>query len=97
MRAIHGWICKVGFDYELGEAADGERIYPSLEDLRERCKCINEDEHRPVEVVTMSKEDFDDLVAKAGINLETIRGSNIGPIFWTKEQGLLKDASGVAE
>jgi len=93
MRAIHGWICKVGFDYELGEAADGERIYPSFEDLRERSKCIDENDHRPVEVVTMSVEDFDELVARAGIDPKSIRGSNISPAIWTKEQGLLKTVS----
>jgi hypothetical protein len=96
MRAVHGWMCKVGFDYDLGEAADGTRIYPSLEDLRERLQCVNEKEHRPVEVVTMSREDFDELVAKAGIDPATIRGSNIGEVIWTKEQEPLKNAAGVA-
>lgn len=76
MRAVHGWMCEVSFDYNLGEAADGEKIYPSPEDMREH-EYVNETDYRPIEVVTMAKADFDELVAKAGIDPATIRSSNI--------------------
>jgi len=89
MRAIPGWMCAVDFVYELGEAADGNKIYPSEEDLRKYHDCVD---HCGIEeVVTLSKKDFLELVTKAGIDFESIRQSNIGPVMWTKEQGLLKN------
>jgi|FreactcultureFD7_1027221.scaffolds.fasta_scaffold44156_1 hypothetical protein len=89
MRAVPGWMCAIDFSYELGEALGGNTIYPSLEDLRKHHECL--DFCGFEEVVTMSKEDFIELVAKAGIDPKTIRGSsNIGPLIWTKKQGLLK-------
>jgi hypothetical protein len=93
MRAVHGWMCAIDFDYDLGEAADGTRIFPSEEELHEYRKCTtgSDKDHQGVEVVTMSKADFEELVAKAGIDSATIRGSNIGPVTWTKEDGLLKN------
>jgi hypothetical protein len=82
-------MCAIDFSYELGEALGGNTIYPSLEDLRKHHECL--DFCGFEEVVTMSKEDFIELVAKAGIDPKTIRGSsNIGPLIWTKKQGLLK-------
>jgi hypothetical protein len=38
----------------------------------------------------MSKADFNELVIKAGIDPQTIRSSNIGPVIWTKEQIVLE-------
>jgi hypothetical protein len=85
-------MCAVDFDYELGGAADGATIYPSEEELHEYRKCTagSDRDHQGVEVVTMSKEDFTELVKKAGIDPAIIRGSNISPAIWSKEKGLLK-------
>jgi hypothetical protein len=95
MRAIPGWMCAVDFQHELGEALGGNTIYPSEKDLRKRRVCVNSENEEdkfcyPVEVVTMSKEDFDRLVALSGIDPRGITSSNIGPAIWTKEEGLLK-------
>ena len=88
MRAVPGWMCAIDFSCELGEALGGNTIYPSLEDLQKNHECL---EHCGFEeVVTLSKEDFKELVAKAGIDPQTIHGSNTGQVFWTKELGLLK-------
>ena len=88
MRAVPGWMCAIDFSCELGEASGGNTIYPSLEDLRKNHECLDHCGYE--EVVTLSKEDFKDLVAKAGIDPQTIHGSNTGQVFWTKELGLLK-------
>jgi hypothetical protein len=88
MRAVPGWMCAIDFSCELGEALGGNTIYPSLEDLRKHHECL--DSCGFEEVVTVSKEDFIEMVAKAGIDPKTIRSSNIGPVLWNKEQGLLK-------
>ena len=92
MRAVLGWMCAVDFDYELGEAADGTTIFASVEDLHKyrRCTAIGVEDHRGVEVVTMSKKDFTDLVKRSGIDPTTISDSNIGPVIWSKERGFLK-------
>jgi hypothetical protein len=92
MRAVPGWMCKVDFDYELGEALGGTTLFSSKEDLNRCRKCTagKDKDHRPVEVVTMSKEDFARLVALSGIDPRGIVTSNVGPAIWTKEEGLLK-------
>lgn len=95
MRAIPGWMCGVDFSCELGEANGGNTIYPSEENLRANRTCVNSSAEEdkmcyPVEVVTMSKEDFLELVEKAGIDPSAIRSSNWGPSVWTKEQGLIQ-------
>lgn len=86
MRAVHGWMCYTDFSCELGEASGGTSIYASEEDLRECRECVNCGDKwcSPTEVVTVSKEDFLALVEKSGIDPATIRGSNVGPVFWTK-------------
>ena len=38
-----GFMCKVDFDHELGDAAGGIRVYPSVEDLQRCKKCCQED------------------------------------------------------
>jgi hypothetical protein len=92
MRAVPGWMCKVDFDYELGEALGGTTLFSSKEDLNRCRKCTagKDKDHRPVEVVTMSKEDFLELVEKSGIDPASIYASNIGQVFWTKEEGFVK-------
>ena len=92
MRAIPGWMCAIDFECELGEAMGGTTIFASEDDLHEcrKCTSMGSKEHRGVEVVTMSKEDFKELVEKSGIDPATIRASNIGPVIWRKEQGGVK-------
>ncbi len=38
----YGYMCKTDFDYELGEAMYGTKIYPSEEDLRRNYSCVEE-------------------------------------------------------
>ena len=37
----YGYMCKTDWDYELGEALGGNSIYPSIEDLKKRRKCVS--------------------------------------------------------
>lgn len=39
-RIVSGYMCKVDWEYELGEACGGTKIYPDLEDIKENCKCV---------------------------------------------------------
>jgi len=86
MRAVCGWMCAVDFDYELGEASGGATIFSSEKDLHEHRRCTTAEDaaHKGVEVVTLSKEDFNVLVEKSGIDPMTIRASNLGPVVWSK-------------
>ena len=79
MHAIPGWMCGVDFSCELGEANGGNTVYPSEENLRANRKCVNSGDEWccPVEVVTMSKVDFLELVEKAGVDLRQL-GQAIG-------------------
>ena len=36
------YMCKIDFDYELGNAAGGNTVYPSLKDLKKNHKCWKE-------------------------------------------------------
>lgn len=38
-RSIVGYMCKTDFDYELGEATDGNKIFPSVAELKMFNKC----------------------------------------------------------
>ena len=42
MEDRYGYMRKVDFDYEVGEALGGNKIYPSLEDLKENHTCWEE-------------------------------------------------------
>ena len=42
MEDRYGYMCKVDFDYVVGEALGGIKIYPSLEDLKENHTCWEE-------------------------------------------------------
>lgn len=37
-----GYMCKVDFDEELGNAAGGNTVYPTIEDLREHRGCVKD-------------------------------------------------------
>ena len=34
------YMCKTDFDYELGYASGGNRVYASVEDLKYYCPCV---------------------------------------------------------
>lgn len=34
------YMCKTDFDLELGDACDGARVFPSIEDLKMYCPCV---------------------------------------------------------
>lgn len=36
----YGYMCKVDFDWELGEALGGTTIYPSIDDLKSKRPCV---------------------------------------------------------
>ena len=42
MNEEYGYMCKVDWDWEIGAALGGNKIYPSLEDLKENHKCWEE-------------------------------------------------------
>ena len=99
-RIVPGWMCSVDWTYELGEASGGTAVFSSKEDLLDGRKCINEITnskknigHHPQEVVVLSKNDFEDLIYKYNIDLENFYSSNIGPIIWSKEKGLLNNVN----
>ncbi len=35
LRKVRGFMCTIDWDYELGEALGGNRIYPSVRDLKD--------------------------------------------------------------
>lgn len=39
LSEIIGYMCKTDFDYELGNASGGNRVFPSIEDAKEYLKC----------------------------------------------------------
>ena len=39
---IRGFMDRVDWDYELGEACGGSRVYPSVNDLRENETCVDQ-------------------------------------------------------
>lgn len=41
-KSVLGFMCRTDFDHELGEAADGVRVYPSAATLREHRPCVTE-------------------------------------------------------
>ena len=38
-RGVVGFMCKTDWEFEIGQACGGNRIYPSVEDMKECCKC----------------------------------------------------------
>lgn len=56
-----GYMCKVAFDWELGEALGGVTIYPSIKDLKKQVKCWKQCGIQKVLVISLSvvvKENF---------------------------------------
>jgi hypothetical protein len=86
--AIPGWMCQVDFTCELG-MAECATIFSSEETLKRRRQCV--DSCGVSEVVTMSKADYEKLLTmiKPDSGIE-ILDSHLGPVIWTKEEGLLE-------
>ena len=40
--SVIGYMCKVDYECELGAAAGGKVVYPTVEDLKERRSCVDE-------------------------------------------------------
>ena len=40
--SVIGYMCKVDYECELGAAAGGNVVYPIVEDLKERRRCVDE-------------------------------------------------------
>lgn len=38
---VYGYMCNTDWEYELGMASDGNRVFPSIEDLREHYNCVD--------------------------------------------------------
>ena len=38
--SVIGYMCKVDYELELGAASGGNVVYPSINDLKERRKCV---------------------------------------------------------
>jgi len=67
-RTVIGYMDKVDFDHELGEAIDGNKVFPSVEALRKYKPCcrscgIVEVEVRLKEVI--QDTDFSENISKA--------------------------------
>lgn len=41
-RSVKGFMCGVDWDFEIGHAADGNRVYPSISALKKYSKCWTE-------------------------------------------------------
>ena len=36
-----GYMCSVDFDHELGQACDGNKVFPTIDTLKEQMECVN--------------------------------------------------------
>jgi hypothetical protein len=41
-RTVTGYMCKVDWDFEIGNASDGNKVFPSVANLKEHLKCTDE-------------------------------------------------------
>lgn len=84
-RAIFGWMCAVDFDCEMGMASGGTTVYASEQELRRTRVCVHE--CGVATVVTLSKEDFFNLVTKAGLlESDFITNLNEDEVIWPKSE-----------
>jgi hypothetical protein len=49
-QSIIGYMCGVDYEFELGEASDGNKVYPDVASLKAHRKCVDEDGIVQVEV-----------------------------------------------
>lgn len=67
-RIVIGYMDKVDFDYELGEAIDGNKVFPSLEALKKYKPCTRSCGIVKVEVrlkEVIQDTDFSENIRKA--------------------------------
>jgi len=63
-----GYMDKVDFDYELGNAKGGNKVFPSIKDLKENKPCIEECGIVEVEIKlrqVVQETDFSERIEKA--------------------------------
>ncbi len=41
-KKVIAYMCQTDWDFELGEACGGTKLYPSVEDLKENRKCVKQ-------------------------------------------------------
>lgn len=66
-RTVRGFMCKTEWDYELADASDGARVYPSESAVRRERKCTEQCGIVEVEVSFVSlvqPEDWSDVVGQ---------------------------------
>lgn len=64
---VYGYMCMVDFECELGMASDGNKVYPSLEDLKEYRSCVSQCGIVKVAVVAVEivqEQDYSDLIGE---------------------------------
>ena len=88
IRIVPGWMCQVDWNYELGEASGGTRIFASEADLKKyrKCTACEDPDHIPQEVVVLSVADFHKLVKQYKMPEKDFYSSNIGEVIWSKEK-----------
>jgi hypothetical protein len=43
METRTGYMCKTEFDYDLSNAKGGSKVFSSVEDLRQCCRCVEKE------------------------------------------------------
>lgn len=71
--ARRGFMCSVDFDCELGAAEGGNMVYPSVENLKERRRCvqscgITEVEVREVRIVQEADYEYEAVAGKDDVS-----------------------------
>jgi hypothetical protein len=41
-RTVDGYMCKTDWECELGNAYDGNKVFPSIKALKEHYRCVDE-------------------------------------------------------
>lgn len=65
--SVFGYMCLTDFECELGAAKGGNGVYPSIEDLRENRKCVDQCGIAKVKVECVEiiqEPDYSDVIEK---------------------------------
>jgi hypothetical protein len=63
-KVVTGYMCLTDWDYEIGAAADGDIVYPSIRSLKEDRSCVNSCgivEVKVMAVKVIQEPDYGDL------------------------------------